>query len=32
VAKQIELALGGATPVLAAIGRELAAGAVRPFT
>lgn len=31
-AKQIELALGGATPVLAAIGRELAAGAVRPFT
>jgi alkylation response protein AidB-like acyl-CoA dehydrogenase len=31
-AKQIELALGGATPVLGAIGRELAGGAVRPFT
>ena len=31
-AKQIELALGGATPMLAAIGRELAAGAVAPFT
>jgi 3-oxocholest-4-en-26-oyl-CoA dehydrogenase beta subunit len=31
-AKQVELALGGATPVLAAIGRELAGGAVRPFT
>jgi alkylation response protein AidB-like acyl-CoA dehydrogenase len=31
-AKQIELALGGATPALAAMGRELALGAVRPFT
>ena len=31
-AKQIGLALGGATPALAAIGRELAGGTVRPFT
>lgn len=31
-AKQIELALGGATPMLAKIGRQLASGAVRPMT
>ena len=31
-AKQVELCLGGATPVLAALGRALAGGAVRPFT
>jgi 3-oxocholest-4-en-26-oyl-CoA dehydrogenase beta subunit len=31
-AKQVEIALGGATPALAAIGRELARGNVRAFT
>jgi alkylation response protein AidB-like acyl-CoA dehydrogenase len=31
-AKQLEIALGGATQTLAAIGQELARGAVRPFT
>jgi alkylation response protein AidB-like acyl-CoA dehydrogenase len=31
-AKELELSLGGALPSLAAIGRELCAGAVRPFT
>jgi 3-oxocholest-4-en-26-oyl-CoA dehydrogenase beta subunit len=31
-AKELELSLGGAQPTLAAIGRELRDGAVRPFT
>lgn len=31
-AKQIELALGGAAPMLAKIGEQLASGAVRPLT
>jgi alkylation response protein AidB-like acyl-CoA dehydrogenase len=31
-AKQLEIALGGATQTLAAIGRELARGTVQPFT